>query len=153
MGRHRTRRAFTLIELMVAVSILSLAAAMLYPSYASTWQQANDKTAIGLADQLAANLQRYMGWTGTYPASLPATRGSGGWTSVIQALGTYAELPSTIPPILASGNFQAYSNAAGSTFQIEFKASGGTGTAYCRAPNGLATITWSDSAGPWTGCP
>ena len=151
----RKRPAFTLLELAVAVAVAAILGTFGYASYSSYIRKSNDNTAIGLADELAQNLAHYAALnSAVYPANL-----NSGWNSTVTALGTLAEFPSTPPAVFkasstdtAGNNLLSYSNSAGSTFQIEFKASGGTGQAYCRDPNGLASITWQN-AGPFAGCP
>jgi len=152
------RRAFTLVEVVVALAILALAGAMLYPSFAATRQQANDKTAIGLADQLAVNLLHYAALNGgTYPANYDNC-----WYGTILKMGSAAEFSSVPPAIfMANGadtsgcNLITWSDAAGSTFQIEFQATGGTSTLYCRDPNGIAQLSsWNSSpTSSMSGCP
>jgi prepilin-type N-terminal cleavage/methylation domain-containing protein len=142
----QTRRGFSLIELVVAMAILAIVAAMVSPSYVGQLQRARDSTAIGLADQLAANIAHYMAWTGSPPSASGA-----GWSTYVGSLGSYAELPSTQPSVFS--NVAVYSDGT-STFQIQFKANSGTGSVYCRDLNGLGTLaSWNSAGGPWSGCP
>jgi prepilin-type N-terminal cleavage/methylation domain-containing protein len=148
------RRAFTLIELVVALGIVAMLAAMGYAAYIGVQQKSRDDAAINMADQVAANLNHYMGFVGYYPTGYTG-QGNATWSQIMTALGSYAEFSTTAPSIFASpGAFAVYTDAAGSTFQIAFKAAGGTGTVYCRDPNGMAAISSMPStAGPWSGCP
>lgn len=145
-GSKRVHRGFSLIELVVAMAVLAIVAAMVSPSYVGQLQRARDSTAIGLADQLAANIAHYMAWTGAPPSASGA-----GWSAYVGYLGSYAELPSTQPSVFS--NLAVYSDGA-ATFQIQFKANGGTGSVYCRDQNGLGTLaSWNSAGGPWSGCP
>jgi prepilin-type N-terminal cleavage/methylation domain-containing protein len=141
------RAGFTLIELIVAIVIVMVLGAVAYASYVGFEAKSRDNAAIGLADQLAANLQHYAALNnGAYPSSAGA-----GWSTEMGYLGSYAEFPATQPSVL--NNLAVYSDGA-TTFQIQFKAAGGTGTVYCRDLNGLGTLSvWNGNAGPWTGCP
>lgn len=149
------RRAFTLIELIVALAIVALMAAIGYASYIGVEKHSRDNMAIGMADQVAANLNHYMGFAGTYPTGYTG-QGAATWNQIMTAMGQYAEFPATPPPVFPGTNgFVVYTDSAGSTFQIVFQANGGTGTIYCRDPNGQGTLpSWPTGAGPWwTGCP
>jgi prepilin-type N-terminal cleavage/methylation domain-containing protein len=150
---RRRGAGFTMIELIVAMTIIAVMAAAGLGIYSGIKRKSNDNVAIGLADQLAGNLQHYAALNGgAYPAGIPEDS----WSSIVYALGSYAEFGTTAPAIISGpgGGLLVYTDAAGSTFQIEFTAAGGTGTVYCRDPNGLATLgSWSGGAGPWAGCP
>jgi len=149
---RQRRPGFTLIELIVAMSIVLILGGIAYASYLGQQQKARDAMAVNLADQVATNLTHYMGWTGAYPVNQASVT----WSGLMTAMGTYAEFPTTEPTVFASGSgagFLVYTNAAGSTFQIEFEAGTGTGTVYCRDANGLATLSAWSATGPWSGCP
>ena len=117
-----------------------------------------DQTALKLADQLAANLQRYAArHGGAYPAKL-----NGYWPTIVQKLGPDSEWPVKPPPAIfktwagdEGDAIHGYSDATGSTFQLIFRAAGGTGKVYCRDPKGLAPVDARlfGTPGPWTGCP
>jgi prepilin-type N-terminal cleavage/methylation domain-containing protein len=146
------RRGFTLVELIVALGIVAIMAAVGVGIYTGIQRKSNDNIAIGVADQVSSNMAHYAAFNmGLYPAGLAAAS----WTTTMQALGSYAEFSQTTPSIFTSpGAFQAYSDGGGSTFQLAFKAAGGTGTWYCRDPNGLAALSTAPSGnGPWSGCP
>jgi prepilin-type N-terminal cleavage/methylation domain-containing protein len=146
------RRGFTLIELLVALGIVAVMAAVAGSIYSGIQRKSNDNIAIGLADQLASNFGHYAAITMSgYPANLSGVT----WQQAVGALGQYAEFPSTTPSIFTgAGGLIVWTDSAGSTFQIAFRAAGGTGTVYCRDPNGLAAIgSLPSSGGPWSGCP
>jgi len=152
MRLMRRHRAFTLLELIVALAVVLVLGGIAYASYLTIRERANDNTAIALADQLAANLQHYAALNGgAYPANMAEST----WDAVIAALGADTEFAATVPAIVATpGNLLVYTDAAGSTFQIEVEAAQGTGMVYCRDPNGLAALAaWNGAAGPWAGCP
>ena len=147
-----------MIELIVAIAIVMVLGAVAYASYVGFEAKSRDNAAIAMADQLAANLAHYAALNnGAYPT------GQAGywWATVIGNLGSFAELPSAAPAIIgiqpggaAGSGLHVYTDAAGTTFQIQFVAAGGTGTVYCRTPNGLGTLSsWNASGGPWAGCP
>jgi prepilin-type N-terminal cleavage/methylation domain-containing protein len=146
------RRGFTLVELIVAMTILAVMAAAGLGAYSGIKQKSNDNIAIGLADQLAQNLAHYAALNGgAYPAGIT----NDSWSSIVYALGSYAELGTTAPAIVSgrTGGLLVYTDATGSTFQIEFTAAGGTGTVYCRDSVGLAPLSSWQTAGPFSGCP
>lgn len=154
----KRRAGFTLIELIVAMAIVMVLGAVAYASYAGFEAKSRDNAAIGLADQLAANLAHYAALNnGAYPASLAGVW----WATVINDLGSYAEFSNVTPPVIGSqpsgtagSGLHVYTDSAGATFQVQFVAAGGTGAVYCRDPNGLATLSsWNSSGGPWAGCP
>jgi len=151
----RRHRAFTLTELLIVVALIAVLAGAVEIESTKAVAWSHDKAAISQADGLAENFEHY--------AALNAVGapdcGNAYWASSIACLGTLAEFSETPPTIFqasssdSSGTYlRSYSD--GTTFQIKFRAAGGTGTGYCRDANGLATLgPWSDTAGPWSGCP
>ena len=154
----RRRAGFTLIELIVAMAVVMILGAVAYASYVGFEAKSRDNAAIGLADELAANLSHYAALNGgAYPTSLDNC-----WYGTVSKMGSTAEFSTAPPAIFMTGatdtsgcNAIAWSDSAGSTFQVEFRAAGGTGTIYCRDPNGLATIsTWNGNpTSSMSGCP
>lgn len=152
MGRLVRRRAFTLIELLVALAIVVIMAAWGYVSYANVRRNAQDSMAIAMADQVASNLSHYYAFVGSYPTGYPG-QGAATWNQLVSALGwQYNELPPSQPSVFQSTNgFVVYTDAT--TYQIVFRANGGTGIIYCRDNNGLWSLAgWPTTNGPWTGC-
>jgi prepilin-type N-terminal cleavage/methylation domain-containing protein len=152
------RRGFTLIELVVALGVVALLAALGYAAYMGVQRNSRDSSAIALADQVAANFQHYAALNGgVYPAC-----SSGGWDGIMTCLGQAAEFsPTPLPPVFdyktpgGWGSINPCTNCGTGTFQLEFSARGGTGAFYCRDPNGLAKIpAWDNPpGGPYQGCP
>ena len=147
--KMRPRAGFTLIETIVTLAIVAAMAGVGLQIYSCVRQRANDNIAIGLADQVAANMQHYNATYGAYPVTTNATW----WPQMITDLGSLAEFPGATPAIY--GNFMAWTGPGNppTTFQLAFVAAGGTGTWYCRDTNGLATISAPPGWGPWNGCP
>jgi len=156
---HRRRpQGFTLVELVVAMGLLAILASVSYASYGGLQRRSADDTAIALVDQMADNFQHYAGLEGTFPLGAQGQD----WSAIITALGADAEFPST-PPAMFKANasdstgtlINAYTDAAGSTFQIAFKSATGTGTVFCKDSNGYAVVAASTLGqnGPWNGCP
>ncbi len=143
------RRGFTLIELIVALGIVAVMAAVGLGVLGGVQRKSNDNIAIGIVAQLGSNMSHYAAFNaGAYPANMSAAT----WAQMIAALGSYAELPSATPSVLQ--NFTGYVDTTGSTFQFVFTAKNGTGAWYCHDPNGMAQLSGTPSGGgPWSGCP
>ena len=85
------RRAFTLIELIVALAIVALLAALAIPVYSTVQTQANQKAASAQANTLAQAVGAFYAVNGCYPDStstspsiptgLSAYVGSSSWPS------------------------------------------------------------------------
>jgi prepilin-type N-terminal cleavage/methylation domain-containing protein len=170
--RARRRAGFTLVELIVAMSIIAILAALGYAAYSRYRASANDAVAQDYADKIATNIAHCAAVNGTVPVSGVAPA----FTSIVTSLasagpGSCTELlnPTAGP---APAVFQASaSDAAGTliqmsanggsansmTFQIIFEAAGGTGTVFCRDLNGLGSVTSVTLPGsvtyPVSGCP
>ncbi len=152
----RGARGWTLIELVVAMTVLGIVAAAIVPSYIGPPQQARDTLAKDTADKLAGNMAYAYVVNGRYPS-----RTSACWATIMNDLNTagVAQLPLSPPAVFvldaqdASGcGLLVYTNNGTGAFEVQFKATGGTGQAFCRDPNGLAAIAWQATDGPWTGC-
>lgn len=141
----RRRAAFTFIELIVAMAVALIMGGVAYATYTGIAARSRDNAVIAFADEYAQNMSHYMALNGgTLPSSMQGTTGCSAGN-----LGTLAEVTCTggkysmltyVPPTLDS-------------FQIEFKAIGGTGTVYCRDMTGLGTLSSWSNTGPWAGCP
>src|SRR5579863_1048426 len=135
----RRRAGFTLIELIVAIAIVMVLVAVAYASYVGFEAKSRDNAAIGLADQLAANLAHYAALNGgAYPTSLDNC-----WYGTVSRMGSMAEFTTTPPAIFLTGstdtsgcNEITWSDSAGSTFQIEFRAAGAPVRSIVAIPTG-----------------
>jgi len=149
-GARRRRAGFTMIEMIVAMAILAVMVAAGLGLYSDVRRKSNDNIAIGMAQQLAANLQHYAALDG---GAYPAGEGAANWPAIMTALRPYQEFTPTVPVLFsAPGGIALYTDAVGSTYQIMFASSGGA-SAYCLDPNGLSTMQWNGGNGPWAGCP
>lgn len=153
------RKAFAIIELVVALGVIALLAALGYASYMGVQRNSRDSAAIALADQVAANFQHYAALNG---GQYPSMSGCTGWDGIMACLGQAAEFSRTpLPPVFdyrtpgGWGSINPCANCGTGTFQLEFSARGGTGAVYCRDPNGVAKIqAWDNPpGGPFQGCP
>ncbi len=59
MIRHNNRRGFTLIELMIAVAIISILAAIVYPSYREHIKRSHRSEALVLMQAISASMESY----------------------------------------------------------------------------------------------
>lgn len=66
----RQRRGFTLIELMVALLLLSLVAAVAIPAYREAVNRGRTAKAIADIKTIEMSLERYLTARGSYPATL-----------------------------------------------------------------------------------
>jgi prepilin-type N-terminal cleavage/methylation domain-containing protein len=66
--KHRRRRVagFTLIEIVVALAIIGLLAAIAYPSFMSSVRRGNHTDAQAAITRLTNNLERFFATNGTY---------------------------------------------------------------------------------------
>src|SRR5579859_3945387 len=102
-GSMRRRAGFTLIELIVAMSIVMVLGAVAYASYVGFEAKSRNNAATAMADQLAANLAHYAALNnGQYPS-----RTSACWVTIMSDVNAagLAELPLT-PPAIFTVNSQ-----------------------------------------------
>lgn len=68
------RRAFTLIELLIVITIIGILAVALIPKIANTPSRARDTQRKADLNQIAKGLEAYYSDYGTYPTGTPASR-------------------------------------------------------------------------------
>lgn len=76
MRRHQ-QQGFTLIELMIVVTIIAIMAAIAYPSYRSFVRQTQEENIRADLIKNAQALERYYSINNTYPEERPAGRPAG----------------------------------------------------------------------------
>jgi prepilin-type N-terminal cleavage/methylation domain-containing protein len=57
--RRSTPRGFTLVELLVVITIIGMLMAMLFPAFATFWERANRMVCSGRLEDIAKNCQTY----------------------------------------------------------------------------------------------
>ena len=156
-----SNRKSTVVRLLLAtgvIALLALAVGLFAARHGQSRQNGRDRTAIALADKVAAALQRYAGHHGgAYPGGI-----TGYWPNIVEHLGPESEWPVKPAPVIFKAwagdegdNIHGYSNEKGSIYQLIFLAAGGTGKLYCRDPKGMTVISpvLLKAPGPWAGCP
>ncbi len=66
---EKTAKGFTLIELMIAVAIIGILAAIAYPSYNEYVRKAHRAEIAGILSEQAQNLERFYSKNGVYSAA------------------------------------------------------------------------------------
>lgn len=67
MKNFDNKKGFTLIELIVVVSIISILATIVYASFDTARQQARDKTRMAALKEMQLGIELYKAQTGVYP--------------------------------------------------------------------------------------
>ncbi len=97
----KANKGFTLIELMIVISIISIIAAIGIPNLIRSRMTANEVSAVGTMRTLSAAQQQFQS-----AAVLPFSSGMGRYSPDIGTLG--AQAPPFIDPVLAAGNKQGF---------------------------------------------
>jgi type IV pilus assembly protein PilE len=84
----RSAAGFTLIELMIVVAVISILAAVAYPSYQESVRKSKRTEARALLVDAAARQERYYADNNTYTATV--TSGGLGYSSATSATGIYS---------------------------------------------------------------
>lgn len=81
----RKQHGFTLIELMIAVAVVGILAAIAYPSYTSYVQRGNRSEGIAMLSDGVARMERYYAQNNTYAAANIAALGFTATTQTSQS--------------------------------------------------------------------
>lgn len=96
---ENTKRGFTLVELLVVISIISILSMVAFASFDAARKKSRDAARSADMQQLSASLQVYAATYGKYPSSGDGTCssyssfGAGGCLQVLVTAGLYSELP------------------------------------------------------------
>ena len=108
-SRAASERAFTLIELMIVIAIISILAAILIPNFLHARAESQTYSCEGNLKQLATAMEEYAADnTGTYPGSILAltTANAGVYLKAVPpdpSGGAYALTNTAVAPCVAAG--------------------------------------------------
>lgn len=138
--KRSSHDGFTLLEVLVAATIIAVLAAIAVTSYTSINKRGRDAKRKSDLEQIRSALEMYRADNGYYPST-----GSGGWVDASGALGLSALLVPTYMPVIPSdsNSLQFYQYQATSV-------SGGQYYGYCLSAN-LEAEDPQDTCTPYTG--
>lgn len=82
MGRQRSMRGFTLIEVMIVVVIVAILASIAYPSYVDAVQRSRRADAMDALLNEAQRAERWFTANNTYVGFAPSAGSSGGYYAI-----------------------------------------------------------------------
>ena len=117
MKKHRRKKGFTLIEVMIVVAIIGILAAIAIPRFATYRQRAQDSAAKSALHNLAKAQENYYFQHETYTLDKTALYNVSGWlvepSVTINILAADTESWSATGQHNASSNTWTYSSSAG----------------------------------------
>jgi prepilin-type N-terminal cleavage/methylation domain-containing protein len=157
--KHVSNRGFTMIEIIIALSLIGLFVSVPILAYGSYIKRSRDIKRKNDINQLSTALQQFKNSQGQYPAST-----NGAIAADLQTLVDRGYIP-TIPKDPKDGNLPScdpavnfcytYSASSdGNTYTLNARLEDGTGSSYFQStPAGAAVITSTVTGGPLTSTP
>jgi prepilin-type N-terminal cleavage/methylation domain-containing protein len=153
--RKGRTRGFTLIELIVAMAVVAILAAVGISIYSGQIAQAHTHSMIQVMDELKTGIAAFQGYnaTGLYPekgtpasdtvnADNAANTGAASYNALVADLATVGvnNLP-TYANVFASWTYQPADTTTPPTYTLTATAAGGTGDVICLDPvNGVVNL-------------
>jgi type IV pilus assembly protein PilE len=148
----RKASGFTLIELMITVTIIAILSAIAYPSYRNYVIRGQLVNATQGLSAMQANMERYFQDNRTYLAANSYTPPC----STATPYGTFTvSCPATLTNAPASGPFSTGSTLTATSFQLEAVGSGSTAGFYFfmdYQSNQASTVSTPPAPSGWTSC-
>lgn len=133
--RHlRSRRGFSLIELIIVVAVIAILAAVMIPNFLSQRQRAADSRALDAIATVRKGLGMYAADIGNYPTGTT-------WANVQTAVAPYISLPASPNGAGLSAFSYTATGTPPTSYTICATPAGGTGQRVRATPDSIELVT------------